>query len=209
MDQLCNEHLQHAKSFIYGRFGNDAKLAPFETSGWSQCAACSGVLLRRWCCRPRAAWGLAFHGSPQDAVDARLLTSAVGPEPDMRMRGTDRPQSGMFITYRRSAEYPMSIRCVRFARWLSWCCAIWARSLKRCMRKSGGCRFRPSNCCGRCRLQVLYTVRSERMLMEQLDYNLLFRWFVGLNIPRSSPRIATGCCAPRCWRRPAQLGQRW
>src|SRR5438552_5335679 len=31
-------------------------------------------------------------------------------------------------------------------------------------------------------LQVLYTVRSERMLMEQLDYNLLFRWFVGLNI---------------------------
>jgi transposase len=31
-------------------------------------------------------------------------------------------------------------------------------------------------------LQVLYTVRSERMLMEQLDYNLLFRWFVGLNM---------------------------
>jgi transposase len=31
-------------------------------------------------------------------------------------------------------------------------------------------------------LQVLYTVRSERQLMEQLDYNLLFRWFVGLAI---------------------------
>src|SRR6202162_4483396 len=31
-------------------------------------------------------------------------------------------------------------------------------------------------------LQVLYTVRSERMLMEQLGYNLLFRWFVGLNM---------------------------
>jgi transposase len=30
-------------------------------------------------------------------------------------------------------------------------------------------------------LQALYSVRSERMLMEQLDYNLLFRWFVGLN----------------------------
>jgi transposase len=30
-------------------------------------------------------------------------------------------------------------------------------------------------------LQVLYTIRSERQLMEQLDYNLLFRWFVGLN----------------------------
>jgi transposase len=31
-------------------------------------------------------------------------------------------------------------------------------------------------------IQVLYTVRSERMLMEQLQYNLLFRWFVGLNM---------------------------
>ncbi len=30
-------------------------------------------------------------------------------------------------------------------------------------------------------LQVLYSVRSERQLMEQLDYNLLFRWFVGLS----------------------------
>jgi transposase len=31
-------------------------------------------------------------------------------------------------------------------------------------------------------LQVLYTVRSERMLMEQLAYNLLFRWFVGMDM---------------------------
>jgi transposase len=34
-------------------------------------------------------------------------------------------------------------------------------------------------------LQVLYTIRSERLLMEQLDYNLLFRWFVGLNMDDS------------------------
>ena len=31
-------------------------------------------------------------------------------------------------------------------------------------------------------LQILYSVRSERMLMEQLAYNLLFRWFVGMNM---------------------------
>jgi len=31
-------------------------------------------------------------------------------------------------------------------------------------------------------LQVLYTVRSERLLIEQLEYNLLFRWFVGLGM---------------------------
>src|SRR5438445_12715551 len=34
-------------------------------------------------------------------------------------------------------------------------------------------------------LQALYSVRSERLLMEQLDYNLLFRWFVGLNMDDS------------------------
>jgi transposase len=31
-------------------------------------------------------------------------------------------------------------------------------------------------------LQILYSIRSERLLMEQLDYNLLFRWFVGFNM---------------------------
>ena len=30
-------------------------------------------------------------------------------------------------------------------------------------------------------LQLLYSIRSERLLMEEMDYNLLFRWFVGLN----------------------------
>lgn len=34
-------------------------------------------------------------------------------------------------------------------------------------------------------VQVLYTIRSERLLMEQLGYNLLFRWFVGLNMDES------------------------
>jgi transposase len=48
-------------------------------------------------------------------------------------------------------------------------------------------------------LQAFYSVRSERQLMEQLDYILLFCWFVGLAIDapvwmsRSSPRIANGC----------------
>lgn len=42
-------------------------------------------------------------------------------------------------------------------------------------------------------LQVLYSTRSERVLMEQLDYNLLFRWFVGLNMddPIWDPTVFT------------------
>ena len=31
-------------------------------------------------------------------------------------------------------------------------------------------------------LQMLYSIRSERLLMEQIDYNILFRWFVGLHL---------------------------
>ncbi len=31
-------------------------------------------------------------------------------------------------------------------------------------------------------LQAFYSIRSERMLIEQLRYNMLFRWFVGLSI---------------------------
>src|ERR1700758_1177574 len=42
-------------------------------------------------------------------------------------------------------------------------------------------------------LQLLYSIRSERMLMEQLEYNLLFRWFVGLaaNEPVWHPTVFT------------------
>ena len=52
-------------------------------------------------------------------------------------------------------------------------------------------------------LQVLYSVRSERMLMEQLSYNMLFRWFVGLNMDdevwnaTTSARIGIACCVAK------------
>src|SRR6516225_10071744 len=31
-------------------------------------------------------------------------------------------------------------------------------------------------------LQLFYSIRSERLLMEEIDYNMLFRWFIGLNL---------------------------
>ena len=36
-------------------------------------------------------------------------------------------------------------------------------------------------------LQILYSIRSERMLVKQLEYNLLFRWFVGLSALWGTP----------------------
>src|SRR6188508_1914961 len=42
-------------------------------------------------------------------------------------------------------------------------------------------------------LQIFYSIRSERLLMEQLDYNLLFRWFVGMDLdePIWDPTVFT------------------
>jgi hypothetical protein len=48
-------------------------------------------------------------------------------------------------------------------------------------------------------LQVLYSVRSERLLMEQLGYSLLFRWFVGLNL--DAPTCDAACVTGR-WNSP-------
>jgi transposase len=48
-------------------------------------------------------------------------------------------------------------------------------------------------------LQAFYSIRSERLLMERLEYDLLFRWFVGIGVDDAawiilcSPRTATGC----------------
>src|SRR6266404_8584996 len=44
-------------------------------------------------------------------------------------------------------------------------------------------------------LQVLYTIRSERQLMEQMDYNLLYRWLVGLT--PDDPVWVPTVCSPR------------
>jgi transposase len=68
-------------------------------------------------------------------------------------------------------------------------------------------------------LQVLYTVRSERLLMEQLDYNLLFRWFVGLEMDdpiwdptvftKNRERLLTGDIACACGSSGGAAPRRW
>ena len=40
-------------------------------------------------------------------------------------------------------------------------------------------------------LQILFSIRSERQFMEQMEYNLLFRWFVGIGI--DDPVWGEGC----------------
>src|SRR3989442_9047450 len=56
------------------------------------------------------------------------------------------------------------------------------RSLSRLYAGEGRPSIPPEQLLSALLLQVFYGIRSERQLMEQLDYNLLFRWFVGLNV---------------------------
>ena len=47
---------------------------------------------------------------------------------------------------------------------------------------TGRTRSHRNGCCEELLLQAFFSIRSERLLMEQLDYNLLYRWFVGLGV---------------------------
>jgi len=57
-----------------------------------------------------------------------------------------------------------------------------SREFDRLYAKTGRPSIPPERLLRALLLQYFYGIRSERLLMEQLDYNLLFRWFVGLNM---------------------------
>jgi transposase len=98
------------------------------------------------------------------------------------MRGTDQDQSTMFSYVSPEARIPADhpLRATR---------ELTNRALDRLDRKfrklysrTGRPSVPPEQLLRALLIQVLYSIRSERMLMEQLEYNLLFRWFVGLEM---------------------------
>ena len=98
------------------------------------------------------------------------------------MRGTDHQQSGMFsyISAERRVPKDHPLRAIRVMADAA------LKELGACFdtiyANSGRPSIAPEKLLRALLLQILYTVRSERQLMEQLDYNLLFRWFVGLSM---------------------------
>jgi transposase len=98
------------------------------------------------------------------------------------MRGTDRQQSSMFsyisAEQRVSKDHPLRAIRVMVDAALSELQA----QFEAMYAQGGRPSIPPEKLLRALLLQLLYTVRSERQLMEQLDYNLLFRWFVGLSM---------------------------
>ena len=97
---------------------------------------------------------------------------------DERMRGADHQQSGMFSYISAEKRVPQDhpLRAIRAM--LDAALRNMGPEFEAMYAKVGRPSIAPEKLLRALLLQVLYTVRSERMLMEQLNYDLLFRWFV-------------------------------
>src|SRR5260370_453992 len=101
---------------------------------------------------------------------------------EVRMRGDDRQQGAMYSYISPEARVPHDhpLRAIRglvddVLRELS-------PRFEGLYARVGRPSIAPEQLLRAQLLQILYAIRSERQLMEQLDYNWLFRWFVGLNM---------------------------
>jgi transposase len=98
------------------------------------------------------------------------------------MRGQDHQQSDMFSylspEQRVRADHPL--RAIRAMADL----ALWSMSARfdEMYSQTGRPSIAPEKLLRAQLIQMLYSVRSERLLMEEIDYSVLFRWFVGMNL---------------------------
>ncbi len=98
------------------------------------------------------------------------------------MRGEDERVGGLFsyvdLEARVPADHPL--RPIRAL--VDEALVVLSADFERLYSRTGRPSIAPEKLLRALLLQAFYTIRSERQLMEQLDYNLLFRWFVGLSM---------------------------
>lgn len=98
------------------------------------------------------------------------------------MRGDDRQQGAMFSYVSLEQRVPENHPLRRIRAMVDQALVELSAAFESLYSRVGRPSIPPEKLLRALLLQVLYTIRSERMLMEQLDYNLLFRWFVGLGM---------------------------
>src|SRR5260221_484970 len=98
------------------------------------------------------------------------------------MRGEDERSEDLFSFVRLEQRVPADhpLRAIRAL--VDEALGQLSRSFARLYARDGRPSIPPERLLRALLLQAFFTVRSERQLMEQLDYNLLFRWFVGLSM---------------------------
>jgi len=98
------------------------------------------------------------------------------------MRGTDQQQSQMFsyLSPETRVRKDHPLRAVR--RMVDEVLGALSPQFDRMYAREGRPSIAPEKLLRAQLLQMLYSIRSERLLMEEIDYSVLFRWFVGLNL---------------------------
>ena len=100
------------------------------------------------------------------------------------MRGGDKRQDGLFSYVSLEARVPANhpLRTIRTIRTMvDEALKAMSRDFGRLYASEGRPSIAPERLLRALLLQVFYSIRSERLLIEELDYNLLYRWFVGLS----------------------------
>jgi transposase len=98
------------------------------------------------------------------------------------MRGVDEQQATLFSYVSLEQRVPQDHPLRPFRRMVDTALQGLATHLTALYAQTGRPSIPPERLVRALLLQILYSVRSERLLVEQLDYNLLFRWFVGLSL---------------------------
>ena len=98
------------------------------------------------------------------------------------MRGDDERQEGMFTYISAEKRVPLDHPLRRVRAMTDQALEQMSPGFSELYSRYGRPSIAPEKLLRALLLQALYSVRSERLLMEELDYNLLFRWFVGLNV---------------------------
>src|SRR5258707_13924613 len=93
-----------------------------------------------------------------------------------------RQEAAMWSPISPDQRVPRTTPCGRSGPWSTAYCGSCRRGSSALYAKRGRPSIAPEKRLRALVLQLLYSVRSERLLMEQLDYNLLFRWFVGVHM---------------------------
>ena len=98
------------------------------------------------------------------------------------MRGADERQEGMFSYVSAEKRVPPDHPLRRVREMVDAALVEMSPELERMYSRYGRPSIAPERLLRGLLLQYFHSVRSERLLMEQMQYNLLFRWFVGLTM---------------------------
>ena len=98
------------------------------------------------------------------------------------MRGNDQKQEAMFSYLTLAQRIPMDHPARQIRTLVDHALARMDAELEKLYSDTGRPSIAPERLLRATLLMILYSIRSERQLMEQMNYNLLFRWFIGLEM---------------------------